>query len=241
MTPQLIQLLEENFECSMSNVHTAFPAVVKSYDAETRRVEVQPSLKRKMPNGEFMDLPIIVDVPVVFPATKKCGIHFTLEEGDEVMLVCAERCLDSWKDSGGSGIEDGDIRRFSMPDAMCFPGLQATEFPSIEEKEAFALHHDTKIVITTKKTTITIEEDKLTYDNGKNKIEIDDKIDLESTGSGTLKIGNSVATIGKLLSDFIDYVANMKTVGSPATHTVSPDDIAKLQQLKSIVAQVFDS
>ena len=56
MTPQLMQLIEETFEYGMTNVHTAFPAVVKSYDAETRRAEVQPSLKRKMSNGEFMDL-----------------------------------------------------------------------------------------------------------------------------------------------------------------------------------------
>ena len=85
MTPQLMQLIEETFEYGMTNVHTAFPAVVKSYDAETRRAEVQPSLKRKMSNCEFMDLPIIVDVPVLYFGTAKAGIHIPLEEGDEVL------------------------------------------------------------------------------------------------------------------------------------------------------------
>lgn len=241
MTPQLMQLLEESFEYNMANIHTAFPGVVKSYDAETRRAEVQPSLKRKMPNGQFMELPIIVDAPVLYFGTVKAGIHIPLEEGDEVLLLCSERCLDSWKDAGGSGIEDNDARRFSIPDAVVIPGLQATTFPNIEDKEGFSLHHDEKIVITTEKSTITVEDDKITFDNGKNKFELDDKIDLESTGSGTMKIGNSIATLGKILSDLLDDLAGMTTVGSPATHTVNPSDIAKFQQLKVTVGQVFDS
>ena len=242
MTPQLMQLIEETFEYRMTNVHTAFPAVVKSYDAETRRAEVQPSLKRKMSNGEFMDLPIIVDVPILYFGTAKAGIHIPLEEGDEVLIVCSERCLDSWKDAGGDSIEDTDTRRFSMPDAVAIPGLQAQTFPNISEKEdCFALHHDSKIVITTEKTTITVNEDKITLDNGKNKIEIDDTIDFESTGTGTIKFGNSIATLGKILSDLLDDLAGMTTVGSPATHTVNPSDIAKFQQLKATVGQVFDS
>lgn len=241
MTPQLMQLLEESFEYGMTNVHTAFPAVVKSYDAETRRAEVQPSLKRKMSNGEFMDLPIIVDVPVLYFGTAKAGIHIPLEEGDEVLIVCSERCLDSWKDAGGDSIEDTDTRRFSMPDAVAIPGLQATTFPNISDLEGLSLHHDSKIVITTEKTTITVDEDKITLDNGKNKIEINDTIDFESTGTGTMKIGNSIATLGKILSDLLDDLAGMTTVGSPATHTVNPSDIAKFQQLKATVGQVFDS
>lgn len=242
MTPQLMQLIEETFEYGMTNVHTAFPAVVKNYDAETRRAEVQPSLKRKMFNGEFMDLPIIVDVPVLYFGTIKAGIHISLEEGDEVLIVCSERCLDSWKDAGGDSIEDADTRKFSMPDAVAIPGLQAQTFPNISEKEnCFALHHDSKIVITTEKTTITVDEDKIILDNGKNKLEINDTIDFESTGTGTIKFGNSIATLGKILSDLLDNLAGMTTVGSPATHTVNPSDIAKFQQLKATVGQVFDS
>lgn len=242
MTPQLMQLIEETFEYGMTNVHTAFPAVVKNYDAETRRAEVQPSLKRKMSNSEFMDLPIIVDVPVLYFGTTKAGIHIPLEEGDEVLIVCSERCLDSWKDAGGDSIEDTDTRKFSMPDAVAIPGLQAQTFPNISEKEnCFALHHDSKIVITTEKTTITVDEDKIILDNGKNKLEINDAIDFESTGTGTIKFGNSVATLGKILSDLLDNLAGMTTVGSPASHTVNPSDIAKFQQLKATVGQVFDS
>lgn len=241
MTQDLMNLLDENFEYNMTNVHTAFPGTVKSYDADTRRAEIQPSLKRKLSTGEFMEFPIIVDVPVLYFGTVKAGIHIPLEEGDEVLVVCSERCLDSWKDDGGNGIEDEDGRRFNLPDAIAIPGLQANEFPAINDKEGFSIHHDEKIVITTEKSTITVEGDKITFDNGKNKFELDDKIDLESIGSGTMKIGNSIATLGKILSDLLDDLAGMTTVGSPATHTVNPSDIAKFQQLKVTVGQVFDS
>ncbi len=257
MTQELMKLLNENFEYNTTNLHTAFPGVVKSYDSETRRAEIQPSLKRKLSTGEFIEFPVLVDVPVLYFGTVKGGIHITLEENDEVLVICSERCLDMWKDNGLSGIEDSDRRRFTLSDAICIPGLQATTFPQISDFESLALHHDSNIVITNEKSnisiqddlitinndksTITIQGEVITFDNGKNKFELNDTVDLESTGSGTLKIGNSTATLGKILSDFIDTVSGMTTVGSPATHTVNPSDIAKLTQLKSLVSQVFDS
>lgn len=241
MTQELMKLLDENFEYNMTNIHTAFPATIKEYDPDTRRAEVQPSLKRKLPSGEFMEFPVIVDVPVVYFGTKKGGVHISPEEGDEVLIVCSERCLDTWKDDGGSGIEDEDNRKFNLPDAIAIPGLQANEFPNISDTDGFSVHHDEKIVVTTEKTTITIDKDKVTIDNGKNKFELDDTIDLESTGSGKTKIGNSVATLGKILSDLLDDLAGMTTQGSPGMHSVSPADIVKFNQLKVTVGQVFES
>lgn len=170
MIQKILAMLDEKFDAETSRMHVAFPATVKTYDAETRRAEVQPSIKRKLPTGEYVEMPIIVDVPVVFPGTKKCGIHFPLEEEDEVLIVCCERSLDAWKDSGGNGVEEVDPRRFALPDAVCLPGFQAVEFPGIEEddtSECFTIYHDTKLVITNKENTkIIIEEDKISYDNG---------------------------------------------------------------------------
>ena len=223
MTPQLMQLIEETFEYGMTNVHTAFPAVVKSYDGETRRAEIQPSLKRKMSNGKFMELPIIVDVPVLYFGTAKAGIHIPLEEGDEVLIVCSERCLDSWKDAGGDSIEDTDTRRFSMPDAICIPGLQAQTFPNISEKEdCFALHHDEKICITNNKSTVTIENEEITIDNGKATISIDasGNVNIETSGKFTFK--NDTTNLKEVLKELKKEVYNLVTTGSQATQQTSP-------------------
>ena len=60
---ELTRLLKENFDYSMTNIHTAFPGVVVKYDKDTRRADIQPSVKRKLPSGEFVDLPVI---PIFF-------------------------------------------------------------------------------------------------------------------------------------------------------------------------------
>jgi hypothetical protein len=65
MSDELNRLLRESFEYNMSNVHTAFPGTVEKYDPKTRRADIQPYLKRKMPDGQFMNFPIVPDVPIL--------------------------------------------------------------------------------------------------------------------------------------------------------------------------------
>jgi len=136
----LKKLLRESFEYQMTDVHTAMPAVVVRYDPKTRRADVQPSLKRKMPGGEYMAFPVISEVPVVFFGTKKFTIHVPLERDDEVLLVFSERGTDAWKDIGGDGIEEADPRRFDLQDCFALPGLQAADFIPVEEKGLNIVH-----------------------------------------------------------------------------------------------------
>jgi len=76
---EIDKLLKENFDYNMANVHTSFPGVVEKYDAKTRRADVQPSLKRMLPDGSFMAFPVISNIPVLFYGTKKTTIHFPIE------------------------------------------------------------------------------------------------------------------------------------------------------------------
>jgi hypothetical protein len=140
MTDKLMKLLKKYFWYGMTNVHTSFPGVVESYDPASRRADIQPSLKRKMPDGEFLAWPVIPNVPVRFPGTKKYAFHFPLEKGDEVEVTVCERSTDAWRASGGKDIEDGDLRRFALTDCYCSPGLQPVEFIAAEEPGLQIIH-----------------------------------------------------------------------------------------------------
>jgi hypothetical protein len=131
---ELDNLLKEYLDYYFTQVHTSFPGVVTEYDPATRRATIQPSLKRKGGNKEFIDFPLLIDVPVQFPGTKRFTLHFPLEKGDEVLVFFSERSLEVWKDSGQDGIEDPDPRRFALSDAYCIPGLQPQEFIAAEAK-----------------------------------------------------------------------------------------------------------
>jgi hypothetical protein len=138
----LTDFVKEFIEYYFTQIHTSFPGVVMEYDAKTRRATVQPSLKRRAGNKEYIPLPLLIDVPVQFPGNKKWTIHFPLEKGDEVAVYFSERAIEAWKDVGQDGIEDPDPRRFDLCDAYCVPGLQPQEFIAAEEKGLQIIHKD---------------------------------------------------------------------------------------------------
>lgn len=229
---ELNRLLKENFEYSMTNVHTAFPGVVVKYDKDTRRADIQPSIKRKLPSGEYIDFPVIPDVPVLFPGTKQYTVCFPLEKDDEVLCICMERGTDAWRDTGGSGIEESDPRRFSLMDCAVIPGLQPIEFIDAEGDGFCVVHKskpdgdliasvvmdDDKIQVKQAKAVLTIKGDKLSFKN--------DSKDFFTVMS---KILDDMKQSAENMKTHAGNVKSHKTAGSPANHSVSPDDIAKFQ------------
>lgn len=186
---ELYALLDKFVNYKLSNVHTAFPCIVKSYDASKRRANLVPCMKRKLKNKktkeeEFTDLPILVNVPVLYFGTAKGGIHIPLEKGDGVLVVFSECCIDKWKITPGSGIKDEDPRRFTISDAIAIPGLQAMQFPDIKDLDCFALHHDNKMVITVGGNRIDIGADGLDITDSKGNV-------IKTGGSGVEIKGQS--------------------------------------------------
>jgi hypothetical protein len=138
----LTDFMREFLDYYFTQVHTSFPGVVTEYDAGKRRATVQPSLKRRAGNKEYIAFPLLIDVPVLFPGTKKYTIHFPLEKEDEVAVFFSERALEAWKDVGQDDIEDPDPRRYSLSDAYCMPGLQPQEFIVATEPGLQIIHKD---------------------------------------------------------------------------------------------------
>ena len=94
-------------------------------------------------------------------------------------------------------------------------------------------------IVTDKKITLKDKEG-FTYETeGDASISAKGSVTVKSKASGTLEFGNSVATLGALIDDLLGYLAQLKTVGSPASHTAAPDFIANIQVLKTKWGQVF--
>jgi len=108
----------------LAGVHTALPAEVSKYDSSGPRVEVKPMIKRVYKNNTILDLPVIVSVPVLFFRTARFKFTFPLEKGDGVLLVFAERSLETWL-SRGEAVAPQDPRKFDLSDAIAIPGLWA--------------------------------------------------------------------------------------------------------------------
>lgn len=112
----------------MSTLRVAIPGIIQSFDPETVTAVVQIAIKgmeRDASGSEAsVNLPLLVDVPVVFPRGGGCTLTFPVKEGDECLVIFADRCIDFWWQNGGVQ-EPVDGRMHDLSDAFAIPGPQS--------------------------------------------------------------------------------------------------------------------
>ena len=124
-TPTLAKLLKYAIESRLLEVHTALVAKVESYDAKKQLVDVSPVLTQpvRTPNNEWYSetLPILCDVPVLFPRAGGFFISFPIQPGDFVQLIFNEVDIEEWLENSSPNIADN--KRFSLNGAVALPGV----------------------------------------------------------------------------------------------------------------------
>lgn len=118
----LAQLLKAAAEHTTRGMHTCMPGRIVSYDAGDQRAEVRPLLGRALNDGSQESLPILNDVPVVFPRSGGAWMTFPVKPGDGCLLIFSERSLDEWKGSSDEVFPE-DSRAFDLSDAVAIMGL----------------------------------------------------------------------------------------------------------------------
>lgn len=111
-----------------SMLRVSMPGIIQSFDPIACTCTVQPAISGQVANeaGEFKSapLPLLVDVPVVFPRGGGCTITFPVKAGDECLVVFSDRCIDFWWQNGGVQ-EPVDPRQHDLSDAFAFIGPQS--------------------------------------------------------------------------------------------------------------------
>lgn len=109
---------------AVKKMRTAMPARIVSFDPRAQTAVVQPLTRLVKSDGAGVDLPPLGDVPVQFPEGGGFAFTFPLEDGDEGMLVIADRCIDGWWQSGQPS-DPMDFRMHDLSDGMFIPGINA--------------------------------------------------------------------------------------------------------------------
>ena len=108
-------------ESAQANIWTAIPGVVTAVDLTAQTVSVQPSVQGSIsaPDGSSrsVNLPLLVDVPIVWPRAGGFALTFPIAANDEVLVVFASRCIDSWWQSGGVGAQ-AEVRMHDLSDGF---------------------------------------------------------------------------------------------------------------------------
>jgi hypothetical protein len=122
MTNPIAESLNIFWEYKIGRVNTCLPGRIEGYDASKNKAEVQPLIQKKYDNDQLVTLPIIANVPVVFPRTATAGIFLPVARGDLVLLVFCQNSLDKWLVQGGI-VDPEDRRKHDLNDAIAIPGL----------------------------------------------------------------------------------------------------------------------
>lgn len=118
----LAPLLAQSFAQQQRGVHTAMPGVIQSYDAGAQRASVKPALSRNLSDGEVEELPILEDVPVIWPRSGGASMTFPIKSGDGCLLIFMERSIDEFKGKGGD-VTPADPRQHALSDAVALMGF----------------------------------------------------------------------------------------------------------------------
>jgi len=205
MPPDLSTIIQNTFRAMVAEMNTSLPGEIVSYDFKKRQPSIKPLIKKKFLNDDTLALPIINNVPVIFPGTSKIGMHFPLRKKDSVLIVFSQRSLDKWLESG-KDVDPQDTRKFDLTDAVAIPGLNSFN------KSNFATNNE-DIVIANNKEKITLKA------NG----------DIEMGADSLKKLINDA-----FKSQFDSHVHNVLTVGTPAAQggvTSSPTVLAGLNPI----------
>lgn len=224
-------------EYARSHINTSLPAIVTNVDnlEDHQTIDVLPMINDTFDDGTALELPPILDVPVIFPSAGGGLLSFPVKVGDPILLIFSKRSLDEWMESRSLdevGFTPEDKRYYSLNDAVAFPGL----YP----KKTSLSPNPTDVELKFNSMSIKLEAAgnlSLTNGNGSNSVDLASSgivtlsnaggsIVLNVDGSITFGNGASISAAGDVAS------ASGKTVDTHR-HTQGNDGAGDSQQTTS--------
>ena len=123
-TIYLEPILRNFFSGQMSEMNYCLPARIENVqNLKEGRVDVKPLYIPRYIDNTYSELPVIKNVPIVFPSSNKSGNVFPVEQGDTVLLIFAQCNIDNFK--GGSVEPYSTVfdRSFDINDAIALVGF----------------------------------------------------------------------------------------------------------------------
>ncbi len=119
---RLTEAVSQEAQNERDTLFTALPGRIVSFDPATQTATVRPLYKAKF-NGKPVDMPDLVEVPVVMPRGGGMAFTFPIKPGDGVQLMFQSRSADLWYNEGGEQ-EAFSARTGDLSDAVAIPGLE---------------------------------------------------------------------------------------------------------------------
>lgn len=126
-SPEPQEVLRAALEYAIADVHTALPGRIDVYDPETQKADIKPLIQRRVIGEDgtelVEELPVLPQVPVVFPRVAGAFITFPINAGDHVLLLFNERSIDNFIAGDGADTDPDEYRMHDLGDAVAVLGF----------------------------------------------------------------------------------------------------------------------
>lgn len=164
------------------NLRVAMPGIIQEFNAENQTATVQPAIKEQI-NGKYIELPLLLDVPVQFPRAGGYCMTFPVKKGDECMVVFNDMCIDSWWQSGDVQTQL-EKRRHDLSDATAILGItsvpRALENFSVNSMQLRA--EDEETIVDIKDRTVSVKAANIALDG---RVNIMGNLSINRLSAGT--------------------------------------------------------
>lgn len=114
------------------------PAIIQSFDATKCTCTAQPAIQALVSalqnvggtsqvQQSYVNMPLLLDVPVIMPNAGSFMLSFPVKAGDECLVIFSDRCIDNWWNSSGiqpqvtnQGV--GELRFHDLSDGFAIIG-----------------------------------------------------------------------------------------------------------------------
>ena len=118
------QLYENIIKKVGFNLRCCIPGIIQSYDSVHNTATIQPAIREEIVNEDntvqYMNLPILVNVPIIFTSCSIGSIKMLLKQGDECLVLFSDLSIDNfWK---YANVQNPiEVRRHDLSDGIAIP------------------------------------------------------------------------------------------------------------------------
>lgn len=166
------QLYENIIKKVNFNLRCCIPGVIQQYDPKTNTASIQPAIREEIVNEDntvsYLNLPMLINVPVLIPGGSSCGITFPLSNGDECLVLFSDLSIDNFwlKGNVQNPIE---VRRHDLSDGLAIPSpISKAKVKKINDE----------LIITYGNSKIKMEKGEITFSSDSGQITLSQMVYL---------------------------------------------------------------
>lgn len=155
------QIYENLINEAMFRTRCCIPCIVQSYNSENNTVECQPAVRERIINEDgtiqYIQLPLLINVPVAFPGSENFDIKFPLSKNDECLVFFSDLSIDNFWQKG-SVQNPVEVRRHDLSDGMAIPCRMSLPRREVSPKASIVVDDKGNITFNCKSGSFTSEE-----------------------------------------------------------------------------------